>query len=120
MDILEEEKSNRGLLFPQSKLSDFSFVDLYMKASNNYGVLLFNLAKRTGDSTKNGEALAQFQKSLVAWDSISRNQETMKRLEGSNLAEQNIKYISKPLSKYEPALYTEISKTLTDEKGLVK
>ena len=44
----------------------------------------------------------------------------MKRLEGSNLAEQNIKYISKPLSKYEPALYTEISKTLTDEKGLVK
>ena len=120
MDILEEEKSNRRLLFPQSKLSDFSFVDLYMKASNNYGVLLFNLAKRTGDSTKNGEALAQFQKSLVAWDSISRNQETMKRLEGSNLAEQNIKYISKPLSKYEPALYTEISKTLTDEKGLVK
>lgn len=120
LDILEEEKSNRRLLFPQSKLSDFSFVDLYMKASNNYGVLLFNLAKRTGDSTKNGEALAQFQKSLVAWDSISRNQETMKRLEGSNLAEQNIKYISKPLSKYEPALYTEISKTLTDEKGLVK
>lgn len=120
MDILEEEKSNRRLLFPQSKLSDFSFVDLYMKASNNYGVLLCNLAKRTGDSTKNGEALAQFQKSLVAWDSISRNQETMKRLEGSNLAEQNIKYISKPLSKYEPALYTEISKTLTDEKGLVK
>lgn len=120
MDILEEEKSNRGLLFPQSKLSDFSFVDLYMRASNNYGVSLYNLAKRTGDSTKNGEAVAQFQKSLVAWDAISRNQETMKRLEGSNLSEQNIKYSSKPLSKFEPALYTEIAKTLTDEKGLVK
>ena len=120
MDILEEEKSNRGLLFPQSKLSDFSFVDLYMRASNNYGVSLYNLAKRIGDSTKNGEAVAQFQKSLVAWDAISRNQETMKRLEGSNLSEQNIKYSSKPLSKFEPALYTEIAKTLTDEKGLVK
>ena len=120
MDILEEEKSNRGLLFPQSKLSDFSFVDLYMRASNNYGVSLYNLAKRTGDSTKNGEAVVQFQKSLVAWDAISRNQETMKRLEGSNLSEQNIKYSSKPLSKFEPALYTEIAKTLTDEKGLVK
>ncbi len=120
MDILEEEKSNRGLLLPQSKLSDFSFVDLYMRASNNYGVSLYNLAKRTGDSTKNGEAVAQFQKSLVAWDAISRNQETMKRLEGSNLSEQNIKYSSKPLSKFEPALYTEIAKTLTDEKGLVK
>ena len=28
--------------------------------------------------------------------------------------------ISISCSKYEPALYTEISKTLTDEKGLVK
>ena len=44
----------------------------------------------------------------------------MVRLSGSNLAEQNIRYVTHPVPDFEPAIYTDISRTLSDEKGLVE
>lgn len=120
IEKLDDEKLSKGILFPQSKASDSDFVDLYMKASNNYGVSLYNLSKRTGNSKLNGKAVEQFQNSLRAWDALSRNQDTMVRLPGGNLAEQNVKYSIHPVPDFEPALYSEIPKTLSDEKGLLE
>lgn len=120
LEKLDTEKDVRGILFPQKNSTDSNFVDLYMKASNNYGVSLFNVAKRTGKSDLNGKAILNFQNSLRAWDSLSRNQETLVRLPGSNLAEQNIKYALHPVPDFDVALYSELSKTLSDEKGLLQ
>ena len=39
---------------------------------------------------------------------------------GSNLAEQNIRYITHPMAGYEPAIYTDIPKTLTVEEVPIK
>lgn len=89
-----------------------------MKGMNNLGVTLYRLAKRTGSSMYNAKAMVSFQESLRAWDTLTRNQETMLRLPGGNLAEQNLKYISHPLPEYEPAIYTELPKTLYDEEEL--
>ncbi|MBR5645410.1 MAG: hypothetical protein IKX23_02065 [Treponema sp.] len=117
IDKLDEEMIHNGdTLFPQNDPDDYDFVTTYLYAANNYGVVLYRLANRTGDSSKNAKAIVQLQQSLRAWDALTRDQKTMKRMEGSNLAEQNIKYITHPVSDFEPSIYIEIPKTLTDKE----
>ena len=65
----------------------------------------------------NAQAIVQFQQSLRAWDALTRNQDTLVRLLGSNLAEQNIQYITHPMPEFEPAIYTDIAKNLTDNES---
>ena len=88
-----------------------------MYAANNYGVTLYKLAKRTGNSSLNAQAIVQFSQSVRAWDALTRNQETMVRLPGSNLAEQNIKYITNRIPNFEPSIYIDIKKTLNDKES---
>ena len=40
----------------------------------------------------------------------------MIRLGGSNLAEQNMKYVSHPMPDYEPEIYTGLPRTLNGEE----
>ncbi|MGP1458375.1 MAG: periplasmic flagellar collar protein FlcA [Treponema sp.] len=120
MEYLDAERAQRGVLFPQTRSDEQEIVDLYLKASNNLGVTLYRLAKRTGDSSLNAQAMVNFQESMRAWDALTRNQTTMVRLGGSNLAEQNMKYVSHPLPDYEPAIYTALPRTLSGEKEFGK
>ena len=89
-----------------------------MKASNNLGATLSRIANMTGNSEMNGEAIVALQDSLRAWDALSRNQKTMIRLDSSNLAEQNIKYITIPGSEFSPEIYTKIPMLMDGEEGL--
>ena len=107
-----------GTVFPQTETAGYDLVTTYLYAANNYGVTLFRLAKRTGNSQKNAQAIVQFQQSLRAWDSLTRDQKTLVRLDGSNLAQENIKYLTHPVSEFEPAIYIEIPKNLTEYEGL--
>lgn len=107
-----------GGLFAQSGKNETQLVKDYMMATNNFGVNLYKIAKRTGDSSRNAQSIVQLQESLRAWDSLSRNQVTMVRKEGSNLAEENIKYITHPLVEFEPAIYLDIPLTLYDEEDI--
>ncbi len=118
ISILDEEKVHREILFPQKKEDDNRIVEMYLKANNNLGVVLYKLSRQTGNSQKNGESFERFAESIRAWDALTRNQETMIRLGGSNLALQNSKYLTAFRSDFEPAIYTEISKTLTGDKVL--
>ena len=120
IDCLDTERIQKGFLSPQTRSDDAEIVDMYLKASNNAGVTMYKLAKRTGNSNLNAKAIVQFQQSMRAWDYLTRNQKTMVRLSGSNLAEQNIRYVTHPVPDFEPAIYTDISRTLSDEKGLVE
>ncbi len=116
--ILNADRDRYGILFPQVRTDHAVIVDLYLKVSNNLGVALAKLADRTGNSALQTEAVGHFSESLRAWDSLTRNQETMVRLEGSNLAEQNIKYLLYPISEFDPAIYATIPRTLYGEEGL--
>lgn len=118
IDTLDSEIAENGIVFPQANETDYDIVNTYLRAANNYGVTLYRLAKRTGNSALNAQSIVQFSQSVRAWDALTRNQETMKRLEGSNLAEQNIKYITNPIPQFEPSIYIDISKTLTDSEKL--
>ena len=113
---LDAIRSDRGILMPQVDLKDQGVVDMYMKAANNLGVTLYHLAKRTGNSNLNAQAIINFTESLRAWDALTRNQESMKRLPGTNLAQENIQYVLKPRSNFEPAIYPDIPRTLSGEE----
>ena len=115
MQLLDAERSRYGIMFPQTNKEHADIVETYLKASNNLGVTLYRLARQTGDSALNASALANLTASLRAWDAMTRNQETMVRLPGSNLAERNIAYMSYPMSDYEPSIYTEIPRILNGE-----
>ena len=116
--ILDSDRERFGILFPQVREDQYALVDLYLKASNNLGVTLSRLAVQTGNSSLQAQAIAQFAESVRAWDALTRNQKTMVRLEGSNLAAQNIKYITYPQRSFEPAIYAAISPVLYGETGL--
>lgn len=113
-----EREKNRILYSGQVTSSQREIIDMYMKVSNNLGVTLSRLANQTGNSAMNAQAIVYLQESLRSWDALTRNPETMIRLNGSNLAEQNIKYIINPVSTYKPEIYTEIKRTLYGEKEI--
>ncbi len=118
IDSLDNEIAESGLVLPQANEKDYDLINTYLYAANNYGVTLYKLAKRTGNSALNAQAIVQLSQSVRAWDALTRNQQTMVRLGGSNLAEQNIKYITHPIPEFEPSVYTDISKTLLDNERL--
>ena len=115
---LNLEKTRRKILPPQEDEDEGIIVDLYLKASNNLGVALYKVAQQTGNSQMNADAMVRFADSMKAWDALTRNPRTMVRMEGGNLAEQNSKYITHSYPEFEPAIYTEIPKILSDEKML--
>lgn len=118
LDQIDSYREQHGVIFPQARKDENELVETYLKASNNLGVTLYRLAKRTGSSSMNAKSMVKLQESMRAWDALTRNQKTMVRLGGSNLAEQNLKYVTNPMPDYEPAIYTELPRTLTAEKGL--
>ena len=115
MVLLENQRVRYNIMLPQVNEVHGDIVNVYLMASNNLGVTQYRLAQQIGDSSLNGEALANFTASLRAWDALTRNPETMVRLPGSNLAERNIAYMTAPLSEYEPAIYMEIPVMLEGE-----
>ena len=108
MDILEQQRTKYTILFPQVNEEHEEIVEMYKMGANNLGVTLYRLSRQTGNSSMNAEALTNFTGSLRAHDALERNQETMVRKAGTNLAEQNIKYMSQALPEFEPSIYTEI------------
>ncbi len=104
MTILDNERARYGVLFPQIREDQGEIVDLYMKTANNLGV--------------QAQSMVYFSESIRAWDALTRNQTTMVRLEGSNLAAQNTKYLAYPHSEYDPAIYTDIPRVLNGEVPL--
>lgn len=117
-ELSETIAENSGSIFPQTSVVDADLITTYLYATNNYGVSMYRLAKRTGDSSKNAQAIIQLQQSLKAWDSLTRDQKSLLRLDGSNLAQENIKYIVSPITEFEPSIYNVIPKTLTDNENL--
>lgn len=114
--ILDAQRQIYGIMLPQVREDHADIVDTYMKASNNLGVTLSRIAEMTGNSKYNAQSIVSLQDSLRAWDALARNQETMVRAGGSNLAEQNIKYITEPKLKFSPEIYTAIPMVKSDEE----
>ncbi|MBQ0051403.1 MAG: tetratricopeptide repeat protein [Treponema sp.] len=118
LSSLDMEKAKRKILLPQEDEDEGAIMEMYLRANNNLGVCLYKTARQTGNSQMNAQAMVRLTDSMRAWDSLTRNPRTMIRMEGSNLAAQNSKYITHPFSEFEPAIYTDIPKILSNEKVL--
>jgi len=118
MELLEAEKIRKGIIFPQTRVDHAEFVEDYMHTSNNLAVVLNRIAIQNGDSNKNGRAISLFGESTRAWDALNRNPETMIRAKTINLAYANIQNMVKPRSAFVPEIYSDIPKTLENEKIL--
>lgn len=117
---LDDERSRHSLSKPQDDEDDRRIVDMYVKTNNNLGITLYRLAKQTGDSEYNAEAMVRLSDSMRAYDAATRNPTSMIRMAGSNLAAQNSEYIFKSYPDFEPGIYTDIPKVLTGEKILTQ
>ena len=120
MEMLEAEKLRKNVLLPQVRPDHAVFVDEYMRATNNLGVILNRLAMQDGSSEKNGRAVALFGESSRAWDALTRNQETMIASKAKSLAYLNIQNMIKPQTAFETEIYSDIPKTLENEQVLTK
>lgn len=118
LSYLDFQREKYGIVVPQIEASAGDMVETYMKGANNLGVSQFRVSRQSGNSSLNAAALVNFQDSIRYYDALTRNQETMVRLPGSNLAEQNLRYATNPFPDFEPAIYTEIPRVLDGEKGL--
>ena len=118
LEHLDLVREKFGIVSPQNDERAGDMVEIYMKAANNLGVSLFRIARQSGSSSKNAASLVNFQDSIRYYDALTRNQETMVRLPGSNLAEMNLRYATNPFPKFEPEIYTDIPRVLDGEKGL--
>ena len=118
MDMLETERLDQGIIFPQIRAEQGSFVEEYMKVSNNLGVILNRLASRTGDSRKNGRSLELLSDSSRAWDALTRNPLTLDRAQGFNLSYLNTQNMTRPHAEFVPDIYQDIPRTLEKEKIL--
>ena len=120
MEMLEAEKIRKQVLFPHSRPDHNAFINEYMQATNNLGVILNKLAMQDGSSEKNGRAIALFGESSRAWDALTRNPETMVASKAVSLAYLNIQNVIKPQTGFETEIYSDIPKTLENEIVLTK
>lgn len=118
IDILKNDLARYDVVNPQGRSDHKDLVDTYMKATNNLGVALSRITKLNGDNDANGEAIVNFAESSRAWDTLTRNQETMVRVDTKNLASQNSTYLANPNYGYEPTIYTDIPKSMYGEEIL--
>ncbi len=120
MEMLEAEKIRKHVLLPNTRPDHNAFVDEYMRATNNLGVILNKLAMQDGSSEKNGRAVALFGESSRAWDALTRNPQTMVASKTVSLAYLNIQNLIKPRSAFGTEIYSDIPKTLENERILTK
>ena len=118
MEMSEAERVRKGVILPQMRSDHGAFVEQYMRAANNLGVTLYNIAGQGRDTSLRGRAYSLFSESARAWDALTRNPDTMVRAEGTNLAYLNMQNITAPMGRYSPEIYADIPKTLAGERAL--
>jgi len=118
LDLLNMQRSRKDHVFFSTRPDDAAFIEQYMRTVNNLGATLNRLAERTGDSQKNGRALALYAEATRAWDVLTRNPQTMIRAKSVGLAYLNIKNMLNSKNTYHAEIYTDIPMTLENERAL--
>jgi tetratricopeptide (TPR) repeat protein len=121
LDMLEAERSRLPVLLPNDRPEYIELAERLMIARNNMGVVLESLTETTGNSRYRAQALGYYTESARAWDTLTRNPETMIRLGAGELSSpgisrpylnaQNLLY---PRSGYEAVIFPEIDKDVLE------
>jgi tetratricopeptide (TPR) repeat protein len=119
--MLNADKNRFAVLSPQTRPDHFTLAERLMTAENNMGVTLETLTTRTGDPEYKRRALDHYINSSRAWDSLTRDPQTLIRAgmtdlasPGVNLASLNSRNAFSPEADYEPQIYVEIDKDMQE------
>jgi tetratricopeptide (TPR) repeat protein len=121
LDLLEAERTRLPVLLPNDRPEYVELADRLMRARNNMGVVLDALTGTTGDNRYRAQALGYYSESARAWDTLSRNPDTMIRpfagelsTPGKGLPNLNIQNLLYPRSGYEAQIFPEIDKDVLE------
>ena len=116
--LLNAQRSRKEQVLSNTRPDDVAFIEHYMHTANNLGATLSRLSERTGDSQKNGRALALYAEATRAWDALTRNPQTMVRAKSVGLAYLNTQNMLNPKGSYQSEIYTDIPMFLENERPL--
>lgn len=116
--LLNAQRARKEQAFSNTRPDDVAFIERYMHTTNNLGATLSRLSERTGDSQKNGRALALYAEATRAWDALTRNPQTMIRAKSVGLAYLNTQNLLNAKSSYQSEIYTDIPMILENERAL--
>jgi len=122
LDILESQRARFPVLLPNDRPEFLELGERLMMARNNAGVVYEALADTTGNRDYRSRALSLYAESARAWDSITRNPESMARMRladtpsapGVNLGFLNVNNAIRPASGYNPEIFIRIDKDVLD------
>jgi tetratricopeptide (TPR) repeat protein len=121
LDLLEAERERFPMLMPNDRPEHMELAERLMVSRNNLGVTLEALAENTGDLRYRSRALALYAESARAWDSLTRNPDTMIRMRptdlyspGINLGFLNSQNSLHPVPGYEPQIFIHIDKDVLE------
>jgi tetratricopeptide (TPR) repeat protein len=122
LDILESEQTRLPLLLPNDQPEFVELAERLMIARNNMGAAYEVLAGQTGDNRYRSRALALYSESARAWDSLTRNPQTMVRSlpvpgifgPGISLPYLNSRNTLYPQPGYEPQIFLQIDKDVLE------
>ena len=118
LDILDGQRVRMPVLLPNDNPQFLELGERLMMAYNNAGVVYEALAEQTGRRDYRSKALGLYAESARAWDSITRNPETMTRMRltdmpgapGINLGFLNVNNAIRPTPNYTPQIFVRIDK----------
>jgi len=118
LDILENQRVRLPVLLPNDNQQFLELGERLMMARNNAGVVYEALAEQTGNREFRSRAVSLYSESARAWDSITRNPETMIRMRlaeipgapGINLGYLNAANAMRPSTDYTPSVFIRIDR----------
>ena len=118
LEMLEGQRVRLPVLLPNDNPQFLDLGERLMMARNNAGVACEGLAEQTGSREYRVRAMALYAESSRAWDSITRNPETMIRarlseIPGSpsiNLGYLNATNAMRPSTDYTPGMFVRIDR----------
>ncbi|MDR3276164.1 MAG: tetratricopeptide repeat protein [Treponema sp.] len=121
LDILEADLSRFSSLNLAERPDHVELAERLMTARNNLGAALEHLADRTGQGSYRSSALGLYTESARAWDTITRDPDTMVRAgfgdlssPGINLAYLNTRNSLYPEPGYERQIYAQVDKDVLE------
>jgi tetratricopeptide (TPR) repeat protein len=118
LDTLENQRGRLPLLLPNDNVQFLEIGERLMMARNNAGAVYEALAEQTGNNEFRSQAMSLYSESARAWDSITRNPETMTRprlseipgAPGINLGFLNVNNLLRPANDYRPGIFPRIDR----------
>ena len=118
LDMLDYQRIRLPVLLPNDNVQYLELGERLMMAYNNAGVVYEALAEQTGNREYRSRAMALYSESARAWDSITRDPQTMIRMRlddvpgapGINLGYLNANNALRPVNDYRPEIFTRIDR----------